>query len=61
MNLLDHLDPKGIVTTKHGKPIARVVPIDSGCAELIGCMKGKLKITGDVFSPGIHWDVETGG
>jgi prevent-host-death family protein len=59
LSLLDHLDPEGIVITKHGKPIARLVPIASDCAELIGCMKGKLKITGDVFSTGIRWDAES--
>jgi prevent-host-death family protein len=59
LSLLDHLDPEGIVITKHGKPVARVVPIASDCAELIGCMKGKLKITGDVFSTGIRWDAES--
>ena len=48
--LLDHLDPDGIVITKHGKPVARLVPIDSGCADLIGSMKGKVKVTGDIFS-----------
>ncbi len=59
LSLLDHLDPEGIVITKHGKPIARVVPIASDCAELIGSMKGKLKITGDVFSTGMKWDAES--
>jgi len=59
LSLLDHLDPEGVVITKHGKPIARLIPIASDCAELIGSMKGKLRITGDVFSTGIKWDAES--
>ena len=26
LSLLDHLDPEGLLVTKHGKPVARVVP-----------------------------------
>ena len=59
LSLLDHLDPEGILITKHGKPIARLIPVASDCAELIGSMKGKLEITGDVFSTGIKWDAES--
>jgi prevent-host-death family protein len=57
--VLDHVDPEGIVITKHGKPMARLLPIASDCAELIGCMKGKLKITREVFSTGIRWDAQS--
>jgi hypothetical protein len=32
-----------------------LVPTESDCSELIGCMNGKLKITGDIFSTGIKW------
>lgn len=59
LSLLDHLDPDGIVITKHGKPVARLIPIKSGCAELIGSMKGKVKVTGDIISTGIKWDAES--
>jgi len=59
LSLLDHLDPEGIIVTKHGKPVARVIPAESGCAALIGSMKGKVKVTGDVFSTGIRWNAES--
>jgi hypothetical protein len=39
LTLLENLDPEGIVITKHGKPIARLIPANSNCAELIGSMK----------------------
>jgi prevent-host-death family protein len=59
LSLLDHLDPDGIVITKHGKPVARLIPIESGCPELIGSVKGKVRATGDVFSTGIKWDAQS--
>ena len=57
--LLEDLDPEGIVITKHGKPIARVIPASSDCADLIGSMKGKIKIHGNIFSTGTKWDAES--
>ena len=59
LSLLDHLDTEGLVITKRGKAVAKVVPIRSGCAALIGSMKGKLKIKGKILSTGIRWDAET--
>jgi prevent-host-death family protein len=57
--LLDNLDPEGIVITKHGKPVARLVPVASECAGLIGSMKGKIKVKGDIFSTGIRWNAQS--
>jgi antitoxin (DNA-binding transcriptional repressor) of toxin-antitoxin stability system len=57
--LLDNLDPEGIVITKHGKPVARLIPEDSNCASLIGSMAGKIKISGDLMSTGMKWDAES--
>lgn len=59
LSLLDNLDPDGIVVTKHGKPVARLIPANSGCAELIGSLQGKVKVTGGVFSTGIGWHAES--
>ena len=41
---------KGIVITKHGKPVARLIPADSACQDLIGSMKAKIQIHGDILS-----------
>lgn len=62
--LLDHVDPDGIVLTKSGKPVARLLPIVSPNQaltgrELIGALKGKFAIRGDVLSTGISWDAES--
>jgi antitoxin (DNA-binding transcriptional repressor) of toxin-antitoxin stability system len=56
--LVDHLDAAGIVITKHGKPVAKIIPIQSSCAHLIGAMKGKIRVKGDVLSTGLEWDAE---
>jgi prevent-host-death family protein len=52
--LIDHLDDGGMVITKHGKPVAMVIPIESSCAHLIGALKGKIRIHGDVFATGLE-------
>ena len=58
LSLLDDLSAEGLVITKRGKPVAKVIPIASGCAALIGSMKGKLKIKGDLLSTGMRWNAE---
>lgn len=35
-------------------------PVDSGCAELIGSMKGKIQVKGDILSTGARWDAADG-
>ena len=57
--LLDNLDPEGIVITKHGKPVARLIPASSDCADLIGSMKGKIRVQSDILSTGVKWDAES--
>jgi antitoxin (DNA-binding transcriptional repressor) of toxin-antitoxin stability system len=57
--LLDNLEPEGIVITKHGKAVARLIPASSDCASLIGSMKDKVKIHGNLLSTGIEWDAES--
>ena len=57
--ILENLGTEGIVITKHGKPIARVIPASSDCAELIGSMKGKIKIRGDIISTDIKWNAQS--
>ena len=56
--LLDRLGPDGLVVTKRGKPVARVLPFDQDSASLIGSLRDKLEIRGDIMSTGIRWDAE---
>jgi prevent-host-death family protein len=50
LSILDRVDDEGIVITKRGKPVAKLIPIRASSAELIGSLKGKLKIKGDILS-----------
>jgi prevent-host-death family protein len=56
--LLDRVDPEGIVVTKRGKPVAKLIPYGADSADLIGSLKGKLRIKGEILSTGIRWDAE---
>jgi hypothetical protein len=58
LSILDRLPPDGILITKHGKPVATVLPSNGECAGLIGSLKGKIKIRGDAFSTGLKWNAE---
>ena len=40
-----------IVITKHGKPVAKLVPVESQGDDIFGFLRGKVTITGDVVSP----------
>lgn len=57
--LLDSVDREGIVITKRGKPVAKLIPFDSGSASLIGSLKGKIEIKGDLLSTGVRWNAES--
>jgi prevent-host-death family protein len=39
-----------VVITKHGKPVAKLVPLDTGMDEIFNFLKGKGAVTGDVVS-----------
>lgn len=58
--ILDRVDPEGIVITKRGRPVAKLMPIADDSGELIGRLAGKLRITGDILSTGLRWDAEPG-
>ena len=58
LSLLDRVDPDGIVITKHGKPVAKLIPFTSDSASLIGSLKHKLRIKGEILSTGLDWNAE---
>lgn len=57
--LLDSVDPDGIIITKHGKPVAKLIPVHTDSANLIGSFKGKIKIKGNILTTGVKWDAES--
>ncbi len=57
--LLDQLDAEGLIVTKQGEPVARVIPYQQRSADLIGSLRHKIIIKGDIVSTGIRWDSES--
>jgi prevent-host-death family protein len=48
-----------IVITKHGQPVAKLVPFQDKMPDLRGFLKDSVKITGDiVHSPAIPWNAD---
>jgi len=60
VSILKYVGQEGVIVTKRGRPVARLIPYRIDCAALIGCMKGQLKIKGNIFSTGIRWNAESG-
>jgi prevent-host-death family protein len=42
-----------VVITKRGKPVAKLVPVEPQEDDFLGCLRGKVKIVGDVVSPAL--------
>jgi antitoxin (DNA-binding transcriptional repressor) of toxin-antitoxin stability system len=60
LSLLDELDEDGVIITRGGKPIAKLLPVkDETSGALIGSLRGKIRITGDILSTGERWDAES--
>ena len=60
LKLMDKVarDREEIVITKRGKPVAKLVPVkDTETPTGHGCMKGTIRIVGDIVSPiDVEWD-----
>jgi prevent-host-death family protein len=56
--LMDRLGPDGLVITKHGRPIAKLIPVARADGELIGSLRGRLVVHGDALSTGQRWDAD---
>jgi len=40
-----------LLITKHGKPVAKLVPAEKQNSDIFGYMAGKAKIVGDIVGP----------
>lgn len=56
LQVLDELPAEGVVITKRGKPVARLMPFERSGENLIGALKGKIKVRGDIMGTGVDWD-----
>jgi prevent-host-death family protein len=59
LSLLDRVTPEGIVITKHGRPVAKLIPVSASSAPLIGRLKGKIRIKGNILTTGTRWDAQS--
>jgi prevent-host-death family protein len=61
LQLLDTVDQDGIIITKHGKPVARLLPISTTETDedLIGILSGQVQIKGDILNTGLKWNAES--
>ena len=63
LKLMDEVQQTGeeMIITKHGKPVARLVPVAGNPPSLFGCMKGSVEILGDIIEPvDVEWEAMKG-
>ena len=53
LKLMDEVAETGdeVVITKNGYPVSRLAPYREKPKSLFGCLRGQMKITGDIMSP----------
>jgi len=54
--LLFESDAESILITKHGKPVAKLVPVDADADDIYNFLAGKESITGVVVSSALSDD-----
>lgn len=59
LSLLDDVDSDGIIITKNGKPIAKLISIKGEQNNFIGQFAKLIKVNGSILSTGIKWDAES--
>jgi prevent-host-death family protein len=55
LRVMDEVQAKHetVVITKHGKPVAKLVPVEPQSDDIFGFLRGKVRVTGDVVSPAL--------
>lgn len=51
---------EAVVITKKGRPVAKLVAVETRPRDVFGCMKGEIEIVGDIVSPAIpleDWEI----
>lgn len=59
LSLIEQVPHDGYLITKHGKAVAVVFPAFKKPADFIGCLKGRAKIRGNIFSAGLKWHAQS--
>ena len=63
LKLMDEVARTGrpVVITKHGRPVAQLVPVPAAPKSSFGYMKDTVRIKGDVVGPtGEQWSADSG-
>lgn len=55
MSLIDQLDDEGLAIIKGGELVAELTKYGGNHGHLIGSLKHKIKVYGDIYSTGIHY------
>jgi prevent-host-death family protein len=61
LELMDYVHASGreLVITKHGKPVAKLVPVPERRVDPFGALKGTVTYHGDIVAPtGERWSAE---
>ncbi len=56
--LLDNLDNDGLIITRRGGPVARLLPLEHHDGELIGSLRDKIVVRDDILSARVDWDAD---
>jgi len=59
--LLDEVDADGLIITKHGKPVARLMPLRETSSDLIGSLGRRIhrtKKSDNLLSTGVSWEAD---
>jgi prevent-host-death family protein len=61
LTLIEDLPKTGVIVTKRGRPVAKLIPIEQKVDNswMFGSLKGKLTVKGDIMSTGVQWDAES--
>lgn len=53
LSVMDKIQATGepVIVTKRGKPVVKVIPVESEKDDIFGFMAGEVKIVGDIESP----------
>ena len=58
LELLDNLGDDGLTIARHGRPFARLIPLEHPDAELIGSLNDKIVVRDDILATGVDWDAD---
>ena len=56
--IMDQVEAKRetVVITKHGRPVAKLVPVNTDEDDIFGFFRGKGQVVGDIVSPALSPD-----